>query len=363
MLRVLIFSRDPGWYGGVVHFVELLRRSFSGSVISEHFLVGRRKHCSGFVCRITQPAVDMFRLIGVARSGRYDIFHLNPSLNGAALWRDGLFLRVLRFRKSGRVVVFFHGWDESTDRKIRNNRLLRTLFRLTFGYVDRFLVLSGAVKNSLSRLDIDPARITVTTTMFDAEEFRSAERQEGGPHVNLLFLSRFVREKGVYELLQSVRDIVRRYADVRLILAGDGLEMQAMRDWVAESGMNSLVEFTGYVRAYDKVQTMVRSDIYLLPSYTEGCPVSLLEAMAVGLPVVASAVGAIPELLRDGVNGFLLQKIDAASITAALEPLLADSELRRAIGRTNREMAWDKYASDRVTRSIENIYTEVTSIG
>lgn len=307
--------------------------------------------------------IDMFRLIGIARSGLYDIFHLNPSLNGAALWRDGLFMWVLRFRKSGHVVVFFHGWDESTEIKIRNSRLLRTLFRSTFGYADRYLVLSNNIKKSLSALGIDKARISVMTTMFDAEEFRTARRQEGRPYLNLLFLSRFIREKGVYELLQSMRDIVRRHADVRLILAGDGPEMQAMRAWVTENSMNSVVEFTGYVHADDKVRTITRGDIFLLPSYTEGCPVSLLEAMAVGLPIVASAVGAIPELLRDGQNGYMLRKIDAESITSALESLMADVALRCAMGRANREMAWEKFASDRVAQSIEHVYTEVSENG
>ena len=139
-------------------------------------------------------------------------------------------------------------------------------------------------------------------------------------------------------------------------MAGDGNEYSSAREWCIRRNLQDRVLFPGYVGGVDKAQLFVDSDIFVLPSYSEGCPNALLEAMAAGLPVVVTPVGGIPDIVQEGINGLITTTRSADSVELALAKLIADPELRIAMGHRNREEAWRKYESKVVTRGLEAQY-------
>src|SRR5205085_1269547 len=146
----------------------------------------------------------------------------------------------------------------------------------------------------------------------------------------ILFAGRLSPEKGIDELLEATRGM-------NLVVAGDG----PLRDRVPNA--LGFVPHDELERLYD------RAAIVVLPSYREGLPLCVLEAMAHGRPVVASAVGGIPELVEDGVTGYLAEPGDVAGLRAALERLLADPLLRRRLGRAARASVAERCSWERVT--------------
>ena len=344
MYKVLIFARDTAWNGGVANFIELLKRDLPNEIEAKKFKIGRRKKASfGGISHYLMPLIDSVRLFYFVLLERYDAYHINPSLDPKSVIRDGLFSLILRLVKAKNVIVAFHGWSLSTQKMINGSFVLKSFFRIAFGGATKYLVLAAPFKEWLVEQGIPQEKILIYTTMFDGKSFTGLKRRVVGNGVCLIFLSRLVREKGIYELLEAFQLLGLHHSDLRLVIAGNGPEEERIRNWVENRKMEDRVEMTGYIRGKEKILALLNSDIFVLPSYSEGCPVSLLEAMAAGLPVVTTAVGGIPQIIIEGQNGFLLYQGTPEMIANAVTKLLNDKPLRLKIGGNNRHEAWKKY--------------------
>src|SRR5438067_2149347 len=143
----------------------------------------------------------------------------------------------------------------------------------------------------------------------DCTHYAAVERKTAAPDapLRLLYMGRLVREKGLYELLEAVALVCSEGIATELIIAGSGPEELPLRQLAASRGLEH-VSFPGPVHGVAKLTLLQRADVSLLPtSNCEGLPYALLESMAAGVPVIATRVGAIPELVTDGVNGLLME--------------------------------------------------------
>ncbi|MCP5080598.1 MAG: glycosyltransferase family 4 protein [Alphaproteobacteria bacterium] len=148
--------------------------------------------------------------------------------------------------------------------------------------------------------------------------------RKGPSGKRLLFVGRLAAVKGVPLLLEALRQIKTDQPEVHLTLIGDGPERMGLEKEAARLGLSDTVTFAGYQSQDDVAAALSSSDIFVLPSFAEGVPVVLMEAMATGLPVIATAVGGVGELVRDGESGLILPPGDVAALAAALKKLLAD---------------------------------------
>ena len=133
--------------------------------------------------------------------------------------------------------------------------------------------------------------------------------------------------------------------------------MDEVRKLAESLGLAGEVHFLGQRR--DVPDLLNAMDIFVLPSYSEGLSLALLEAMAAGLPVIATAVGGLPEVVTDGDNGLLIPPRDAAALAGALERLLADPALAQRLGANAREHVREHFSLDRLGREINEIYGEL----
>jgi glycosyltransferase involved in cell wall biosynthesis len=192
----------------------------------------------------------------------------------------------------------------------------------------------------------DPAELAKVTTArcgVDVGRFvpRDERRVEGGP-LELLCVAALSRRKGHRVLLEALRDS----PGVRLTLAGDGPERGALEALAAELGVADRVAFLGAV-AHDRVPGLyAAADAFCLPSFAEGLPTVLMEAMACGLPVVATNVMGTAELVEDGVSGFVVPPARADLIADALRELAGDLELRARMGAASRARVERDYELD-----------------
>ena len=356
-IKLLMLAKDRSALGGVVNFVNMLERNLSKGIDVEEFRIGQRKNRTGRLFRWLVPFVDMVRLAFRVILNRYDVVHINPSLNGRSLFRDALFMLVMKVRGIRNIVLFMHGWEAEAEKTIDNSALLKSLFRTFFGGAPVIYVLAGQFRQSLIDWGFVADRIHVTTTMFDGRLFDHVSRNRDGKEIRLLYLSRFVKEKGVYELLTAFGRMSEDFPGLRLIFAGEGAEYDGMRNWVSNAGLQDVVSFAGYVRYRNKAQILVDSDIFVFPTYYgEGCPVSLLEAMAAGLPLVTTTAGGIGDFFVHGRNGIVLDKVSADKVEAALRELLANHAERTAMGEYNKKIAWERYEAAVVSGNIEKTY-------
>ena len=215
-IKVLIFSKEVKWQGGVVNFIETLKKHLSNDVSAEQFLIGGRKNKGGSITKLFWPLFDAMRLVVVMLNRKYDVYHLNPSLNAQSLFRDGLFVVIVRLFTKKRILISFHGWENGAENTIKNSLILRTLFKWTFDKADCILVLARPFKNWLCKLGVSGEKIHLYTTMFDSDVLKNLERADDADSIYLLFLSRFVREKGIYELLDAFKKLNLEYKNIYL---------------------------------------------------------------------------------------------------------------------------------------------------
>jgi len=171
----------------------------------------------------------------------------------------------------------------------------------------------------------------------------------------VLFLGRLEAEKGIYELLEAVAAVRANVPDLRLVCAGEGDRIGVAR-YAERLGIADAVKFTGWVGPSGKRALLEHAAVFALPSYREALPASLIEAMGAGIPVVASPVGGIPEVVVDGATGFLVGAGDTKSLRRALDRLLADRALARRMGDAARQAVCAKFDAGRAIGVVEDLY-------
>jgi glycosyltransferase involved in cell wall biosynthesis len=186
----------------------------------------------------------------------------------------------------------------------------------------------------------------------DVFAYRAVGRQAAHERLRVLFVGWVTIMKGCREILEVAQQLPE--ADFALI----GPIMADMQRHLQRLPVN--VTLYGTLEHLEVLREMCASDVFLFPSFTEGFPNAVLEAMSVGLPVVATRVGAIPEMIEDGKGGLLFEHTDVASLVCALRALMDDTSLRVAMGQFNREKSQAHYAYSVVTSQLTALYNLAT---
>lgn len=171
---------------------------------------------------------------------------------------------------------------------------------------------------------------------------RRTHRPDGA---ELLFVGRLAEVKGVAVLLDALVEVAKAHPDVHLTLVGDGPERQRFEQVAAATGVDGMVTFAGYRSQADVAAFLADTDVFVLPSFAEGVPVTLMEALGAAVPVVATQVGGVSELVDHGVNGYVVRPGDSEPLARALIELLDDPERRQRMGDAGRATVTAEFAS------------------
>jgi glycosyltransferase involved in cell wall biosynthesis len=172
------------------------------------------------------------------------------------------------------------------------------------------------------------------------------------------FVGRCGAAKGVFDLLDAIADLGATRPELRVVCAGDG-DIERVHARAAELGLRARVKLAGWIGREGRERLLRTCSVFVLPSHAEGVPMSLLEAMAAGAPVVASAVGGIPDIVRHGVNGLLVTPGDPTSLAHAIARILGDRALAARLGQEARETVARHYTVDRALERLDRVYTSL----
>ena len=172
----------------------------------------------------------------------------------------------------------------------------------------------------------------------------------------MLYAGRLRTRKAVAVLVEAFATVHRRAPPARLRLAGDGEQRPALEAQVRRLGLAGVVVFEGAVPHHRMPELYAAADVFCLPSLYEGFPLAILEAMAAGLPVVATRVAGNPEAVDDGVHGRLVEAEDAAALAAALLDLIEDPEGRQRMGRQARRRVEEEFSIERIGAAYRELW-------
>ncbi len=318
--------------------------AFPGEGEGAEFLA--RGHWSGFEVKALRPEGEE----GFARwlrRERADLLHVHAGIGweGHRLARAGQSVGVP-------VVRTEHLPDLITDKRQRR------FYRAGLAAVDHVISVSEAAAASFAANGPATRRATIQNGVFrpKPQRERSATRDALGIEAEaplLLTVARFTAQKGHADLLRAMREVIGWFPEVRLLLVGEGPDRSAAERMAGEFGIEDHIRFLGARR--DVPDLLAASDIFVLPSHFEGLPLVVLEAMAMGLPVVASRIGGVVEAL--GAEYPWLPEAGAPiELAARIEEVLAHPRRARAIGRANRARFEAQFTAHRMARETAAIY-------
>jgi len=174
----------------------------------------------------------------------------------------------------------------------------------------------------------------------------------------LLFVGRFVPAKNLTLLIEAFNEVVDNHPDAELVLVGDGPQRSRIERVVDRRNLNHHVEFRGYVPNENLPELYRSADVFVLSSTTERHPITLLEAMSCGTPVVAPLIGAIPEIVEQEETGLLYPEASAADLTVAINRLFSEPELRTSCGRRARETAINEFDWSKRRKKLFELYED-----
>lgn len=212
----------------------------------------------------------------------------------------------------------------------------------------RFVACISHFCRSQGMIFADPAhwdRMRIVHCGVEPDRYAPA-KDRAAPGKTMIFVGRLAAVKGVRVLLEAFADIHAADPEARLVLVGDGAERADLEGFADRLGCKSAVRFTGYLSQDEVVAELAAADLFVLPSFAEGVPVVLMEALASELPVIATRIAGIGELVTPGETGLLVAPGDVAGLRDAMHTLLADPEMRRAMGQRGRAKVVAEYNVD-----------------
>lgn len=286
--------------------------------------------------------------------GRVSLLHANVSVSGSTYRKMCLVLISRLFAVP--VVLHLHG-SEYRAFFARLTGLRRTAVMRMFGASDRVVVLGTAWRNFVvGELGVPPERTAIIPNAVPAPRRRREPSADKPPH--LLFLGRLGDRKRVGDLLEALAMPAVRALDWTATVAGDG-DVERYRAQARSLGLDGRIRFPGWTGPDETDRLLATADVMVLPSEAENLPMSILEGMANGLAIVATPVGAVPEVIQPGVNGCLVPVGDVEALSIALRDLISDCAIRERLGAGARAVYQERFAIESYVRQLFALYAEI----
>lgn len=345
--KVIMIGCDPESPGGISSVVKTyensgLFQSKKVKYISSYFSSNRLAVIFNFLVALMNLLISLvFQKVKVV--------HVHSASKGS-FWRKYIMLRLAMLfgsktifhLHSGEFPAFFSRQSEKNKHRIR----------LFLEKVDAVIALTPYWQSKL--LEIAPkSNVLVLLNPVDMidEQCIKEERQ-------ILFLGRLRKEKGIYELLDAAKALSDNRVKFKLLLCGDG-NIPEFKAFVEQHGLGNCIEFTGWVSGHNKDRLIKESDILVLPSYFEGLPISILEAMINDVTVVATDVGGIPDVVVNGETGLLVESKNSQALAKALEILLANKLLKNDLRKRAKEYAIQTFQTEKIIERLNTIYKQI----
>ncbi|MBW4618783.1 MAG: glycosyltransferase [Cyanosarcina radialis HA8281-LM2] len=296
----------------------------------------------------------LYRAMAFLDRGDYDIIHCQFG----TLSTMGLLFRDLGIIR-GKLVTTFRGIDISSYVTENGDRVYEKLF----AEGDFFLANCEFFRQKAIKLGCNPDKIVVHGSGIDCRKFAFKPRSLPiGDRVRIATTGRLVEKKGIEYCIRAISQIAPTHPNIEFNIIGDGHLKEDFEKLIQELNVGHLVKLLGWKNQQEIVEILDNSHIFLAPSVTaadgnQDAPVNTLkEAMAMGLPVISTYHGGIPELVEDGVSGFLVPERDANAIAEKLDYLMSYPETWVQMGRAGRRRVEDKYDMEKLNNELVEIY-------
>ena len=275
-----------------------------------------------------------------------DMVHIHSSF-GPSFYRKIPFIYLAKLGKI-KIINHIHG-AEFSEFYLEASGRKKALVKKIYEKCDILLVLSQEWKEKIGVI-VDKEKIRILENYCQIPTLRKEEKKR-----QILFMGEIGGRKGCFDIPQIYQKVVEQTGPIPLIIAGEG-ETQRVQSMLKERGLLDTVVFPGWVRGEEKEKLLRESKYFLFPSYNEGMPMVILEAMSYGMGIVTSNVGGIPQLIKDGTEGYICTPGDYKNIAEKLIKLIEEEEILQSCGEGARKKVIEQYSFESHISKLREIY-------
>lgn len=366
----ILHLRASNFYGGperqLCRHAELLKDSEFEIVVGSFTENGthpalltkareRRLETASFPVRSAYDPAGVSELVEFVRDNGVDVVCTHD-------YRSHILGHILKSRTNVSHVCFARGFTQE-NAKVRAFQLLD---RILMRFADRIVAVSAAQAKYLRGWGVPARKLSVVYNSINPAAFAESspvdlKRRFDLPDEAVVTVAagRFSREKGQRFLVRAIDRAVSQDERLHFILFGDGPDLPQVAQWVNERGLSDHIRCPGYET--NLIGCLKGADILVNPSRSEGLPNIVLEAMAVGVPVVATKVGGVPELIEDGVSGWLVEYGNEAMMSGAVAKLSQDAGLRDKFAQAAAGVIKNRFSFEKQAEELKKVYRLVSS--
>lgn len=282
-----------------------------------------------------------------------DCVHMHMSERGSCIRKYICFKFAYKMKK--KIIIHMHGAEfkeyySGCGEKVQN-KILNMLLK-----ADYVITLGDNWKNYVLTLSSDINTIILKNTVPKSDVIVERNNE----CFNILFLGIIDKRKGIYDLIEAVKQITKNDFEKSLnfIIAGTGNDEEEIKKIINDLGINNYFEFTGWISAEQKKEVLSKSHLLVLPSYNEGLPVSIVEAMSYGMPIISTNVGSINEAVFNRINGYLLEPGDVEGLSQAIKEIVENTQLWEQFSNNSLEIFNRDFDNENYFKKIRKLYEE-----
>ncbi len=353
--KVCMVVQDPMVKGGIAAVVN----GYRGSQLEKDYKIiyVESYKDGGKLAKLIKGICGYIHFGKVLLIDNPDIVHIHSSF-GPSFYRKMPFIYMASWAKKP-IINHIHGADFDEFYVNASDKKKRQIKRV-YNKCSVLIALSEEWKERLSQI-VPDSQITIIENYSILHEDVLEQRFKRKCNNTVLFLGELGKRKGCYDIPAVVREVKKEIPDVKFVLAGAGSEAdeKAIKQLVDENGVTENVVFPGWVRGNEKDRLLREADMFFLPSYNEGMPMSVLDAMGYGLPVVSTNVGGIPKIVHDGRNGICCDTGDVKKFSEGIIKILRKDGFREKCSEESYKIVCDGYSLQGHIKALERIYEKI----
>ena len=329
-VQILMLGASLEQNGGIASVEKLIIKHILLDIEIQH--ITTHDECS-IPYRISVFGKSLARFLWVIFSQKIDVVHIHISERGSVLRKAIFCVIALIFNKP--VLMHAHG-AEFQETYAELPQLAQKVLNRAFQRCQGFIVLSKTWHDYyVLNLGLNPKQVIILPNPTELPT--QVPNRQNRTHIILVFCGRVGQRKGAFDLIQAFANLPdSQKKSAQLILAGDG-EIEKAQQLAASLNIIDNVTFLGWINSEKRDELLSKADVFILPSYNEGLPMAILEAMGWSLPVISTPVGGIPELVISNQNGLLVTPGNIQELSEAMELLIVNETLRLYLGSVARK--------------------------
>lgn len=281
------------------------------------------------------------------------IIHIHMAAKGSFFRKSLVLLMAKMFNK--KIIIHLHG-GKFHDFYLNSPLIIKKYISYIFNMSDHFIVLSEEWRNIILSYNVT-TKISVV--------YNGVKVNKNTYNVNsdyLLYLGRINKDKGVYDLVQAIKELILDIPSIKLILAGIG-EEEKLVSLIENYGLNKNIEFIGWIHGTEKENLISGAKAFVLPSYFEAMPMSILESMSYGIPVISTEVGGIPTLIENNREGYLFTAGDISELKNCIRKIYTNHASNLFLSKNSYKKISNKFALEKSNETILEIYYSLVKNG